>query len=552
VNIDLPDWKNKLYFGDNLQILRDHVAEETIDLIYLDPPFNSSATYNVLFGQKNGSQSQAQISAFEDTWHWGADSELTYREIVTEGPKKLADLAQALRSFLGRNDMMAYLVMMAIRMAELHRILKPTGGIYLHCDPTASHYLKILMDAVFGAERFVNEITWKRTPAHSDSRQGARRYGRNADTILFYTKSGDYSWNQPFTKYGRRHVEGKYRYVEPETGRRYRLDNITGPGGASKGNPLYEFLGVARHWRYSKAKMERLYSEGRIIQPRPGTVPSYKRYLDEMQGQPLQSVWTDIAPINSQAKERLGYPTQKPEALLERIIRVSSNEGDLILDPFCGCGTTVNVAERLRRRWIGVDIRHLAIALIRNRLHDTFGPELSSYEVLGAPKDVSSARVPAQQNRYQFEWWALSLVDARPARDKKKGADAGIDGQINFFDDASGHAKRIIVQVKSGKPQLKDIRDFIHVVDREKAVIGVFITLEPPTKPMRDEALAAGYYAPERLAKEHTAPKIQIVSIAELLSGVQIRYPRMLAATFKKAERKYKDNGTEQKNWIED
>ena len=422
------EWKNKLYFGDNLQILRDYVADESIDLIYLDPPFNSQANYNVLFGEKNGSQSQAQITAFEDTWHWGQEAEAAYHEVVAQGLKKLADVMQAFRSFLGQNDMMAYLIMMAPRLAELHRILKPTGSVYLHCDPTASHYLKLTMDAVFDPRNFKNEITWKRTTAHGDSRQGAQHFGRNVDTILFYTKSNDYLWNQQHVEYAKSYVDSRYRHVDPTSGRRYFLDNIIGPGGAAKGNPQYEFLGVTRYWRYSRERMEQLYKEGRIVQPRPGAVPRYKRYLDEMKGQPLQALWTDIDPINSQAKERLGYPTQKPEALLERIITTSSNEGDLILDPFCGCGTTINVAERLHRRWIGIDITHLAIALIRNRIQDTFGPELLPYEVIGDPKDMAGARALAEYDRYQFQWWAVGLVSARPAQDKKKGADSGIDG----------------------------------------------------------------------------------------------------------------------------
>jgi len=250
------------------------------------------------------------------------------------------------------------------------------------------------------------------------------------------------------------------------------------------------------------------------------------------------------------AQERLGYPTQKPEALLERILKASSNEGDLVLDPFCGCGTTINVAERLNRRWIGIDITHLAIALIKNRLHDSFATELCHYEVIGSPKDLSSAHALAKQDRYQFEWWALSLVDARPAQDKKKGTDSGVDGFINFFDDGSGKAKKVIVQVKSGHVTTSQIRDLKAVVDREKAVIGAFITLEPPTKPMLTEALSAGYYSPEHLGKEHTAPKIQILTISELFQGAQIKYPRLLVSTFKRAQRKYKETGPKQESFL--
>ena len=347
---------NALYYGDNLDILREHVADASVDLIYLDPPFNSNATYNVLFQERSGEQSAAQITAFDDTWHWGMESEAAYHEVVTGGPKGLADLLQAMRSFLGQNDMMAYLTMMAQRMIELHRVLKPTGSIYLHCDPTASHYLKMLLDAVFGPTNFRTEITWKRTSAHSDTRQGRRQHGRVHDILLFYTKGSNWTWNPSYTEYDKEYVEDFYKYVEPETGRRYRLGDLTGPGGAAKGNPQYEVMGVTRYWRYSKDRMQKLIDQGRVVQTKPGNVPQYKRYLDEMPGVPLQDLWTDIGPVASQARERLSYPTQKPEALLERIVNASSNEGDVVLDPFCGCGTAIAAAERLNRRWIGIDI----------------------------------------------------------------------------------------------------------------------------------------------------------------------------------------------------
>ena len=285
---DAPDsgytWQNKLYFGDNLGILREHVKDESVDLVYLDPPFNSNTTYNVLFAEKSGEQSAAQITAFDDTWHWGMESELAYRELVTDGPKKLGDMLQAMRAFLGQNDMMAYLTMMAQRMAELHRVLKPTGSLYLHCDPTASHYLKLLLDAAFGADKFRNEIVWKRTSAHSDTKQGRRQPGRIHDVILFYTKSDEWTWNPVHTKYDQDYADDFYRHVEPETGRRYTLGDLTGPGGAKKGNPEYEVMGVVRYWRYSRERMQELIDEGRVVQETPGAVPRYKRYLDEMAG----------------------------------------------------------------------------------------------------------------------------------------------------------------------------------------------------------------------------------------------------------------------------
>ncbi len=539
-----PAPANQLYFGDNLNILRDYVADESVDLIYLDPPFNSNATYNVLFREREGDESAAQIAAFEDTWHWSLDSELAYQEVVTQGAGKVADLLAAMRSFLGQNDMMAYLTMLTQRMIELHRVLKPTGSIYLHCDPTASHYLKLLMDAVFGPGNFRNEITWKRTSTvKGNFGQGTKFWPRAADVLLFYAKSGKYYFEQQFEAYSQDYLDKAYRHVEPETGRRYRLVSMIGPGGAAKGNPRYEVLGVTRYWRYSEAHMQELIDQGLVVQSKPGGVPHRKYYLDEGKGVPIQSVWDNIGNLQASAAERLGYPTQKPEALLERIIRASSNEGDVVLDPFCGCGTAVAAAERLNRRWIGIDITHLAITLIRHRLHDTFGDDLRPYEVIGEPTDVASAQALAQQNRYQFEWWALGLVDARPANDKRRGADSGIDGYINFFDDNSGKPKRIIVQVKSGHVNAGQIRDLKGVLEREQAQLGLFITLQPPTRPMEQEALASGLYVPEHFP-DSQFPRLQILTIEQLLAGRQVEYPRIgVQATFRQAPRRRRPQG---------
>ena len=532
----VPDWRNKLYFGDNLDILREHVADESIDLIYLDPPFNSNATYNVLFQEKSGEQSAAQITAFDDTWHWGMESEAAYHEVVAGGPKGLADLLQAMRSFLGQNDMMAYLTMMAQRMIELHRALKPTGSIYLHCDPTASHYLKMLLDAVFGATNFRNEITWKRFNFHAD----AKRFGRVTDRILLYAKSDNYLWNVQRVPFKESYIESHFSHTD-EDGRRYRLDNLNPPGGRG---PIYEFHGVTRPWRYTEENMLKLEGEGRIYAT-PGGVPQLKRYLDELQSEAVNDIWIDIPPVNPRAKERLGYPTQKPEALLERIINASSNEGDVVLDPFCGCGTAIAASERLNRRWVGIDITHLAISLIRYRLQDSFGEDLRPYEIVGDPKDRASAESLAQHDRYQFEWWALGLVDARPAQDKRKGADSGIDGYINFFDDNSGKARRIIVQVKSGRVSAPQIRDLKGVLEREKAELGLFITLEPPTRPMLQEAASAGIYEPEHFPG-YQFPRLQILTIEELLSGKEAQYPHFAPqATFRQAPRRRRKEGAQ-------
>jgi DNA modification methylase len=523
--------KNQLYYGDNLTVLREHIKDESVDLIYLDPPFNSRQDYNVLFAEKGGTRSSSQIMAFEDTWEWNMDAEAAYQEIVERGGR-VSDAMRAFRTFLGHSDMMAYLAMMAPRLIELHRVLKVTGSIYLHCDPTASHYLKMLMDAVFGPQNFRNEITWKRTTAHSDAKQGRRAFGNVADVMLFYGKGETLTFNPQHTDYDEKYLK-KYASVD-EAGRKYQLDNLTGPGGAAKGNPYYEVMGVSRFWRFSKAKMEKLIEDGRIIQPRPGAVPRFKRYLDEMPGLPLQNLWDDIFPVNSQAQERLGYQTQKPEALLERIISVSSNEGDTVLDPFCGCGTAISVAQRLNRRWIGIDITHLAIGLIKKRLDDAFGESVrATYEVIGEPVDLKGAEALAKEDPYQFQWWALSLVGARPL-EKKKGADQGIDGRLYFHDEKGGKTKQIILSVKAGKLHAPYVRDLRGVIERERAEIGVLISMEPPTKPMLKEAAEAGFYRPPGLTDRY--PRIQILSIEELLAAKKIDYPRFAAdATFKKA-----------------
>ena len=538
------DWQNKLYFGDNLEILRQHIADESVDLIYLDPPFNSNATYNVLFRERSGEDSAAQITAFDDTWRWSIESEFAYRDVVSNGPQKLGSLLTAMREFLGQNDMMAYLTMMAQRLAELHRVLKPTGSIYLHCDPTASHYLKLMMDAVFDAGNFRSEIIWRRINAKGLAFKG---FPRNNDVLLYYAKNTRFTWNRSFRPYDPEYVEKFYRHVDPETKRRYRLSDLSNPN-RNRPNLTYEWNGHLRVWRWTKERMQEAHDKGLLHYTSNG-LANQKRYLDEMNGIPVDSIWEDIPPIQAQSKERLGYPTQKPEALLERIISASSNEGDVVLDPFCGCGTAVAVAERLNRRWIGIDVTHLAISLMKSRLHDTFGAELRRYEVVGAPQDVASAAALAldseNDGRYQFEWWALGLVDARPAQDKKRGADSGVDGYINFFDDNSGKPKRIIVQVKSGGVKRGDIATLKGDMERERAALGLFITLRPPTRPMLQEAASAGVYVPEHYP-DHQFARLQILTIDALLSGEQADYPRFApSATFRRAPRRGRNRGTQ-------
>jgi DNA modification methylase len=528
--------KNQLYYGDNLDVLRRYVRDETVDLVYLDPPFNSRQDYNVLFAEKDGSRSSSQIRAFEDTWEWNLDSQRAYEGIVEAGGR-VADAMRAFHTFLGNSDMMAYLAMMAPRLVELRRVLKETGSIYLHCDPTASHYLKILMDAVFGGQAFRNEIIWKRSHAHSDGKQGARHFGRVTDTLLFYSKGECSTWNPIYTPYDQGYVDRDYRRIDSD-GRRYRIDNLQGPGGAEKGNPRYEVMGVTRYWRYSKEKMAKLIDDGRVVQTRAGAVPQYKRYLDEMSGVPVQNLWADLPPLNNRSKEMLGYPTQKPEALLERILKASSNEGDLVLDPFCGCGTTIQVAQKLNRRWIGIDITHLAIGLIKTRLDDSFKDQVppirTTYEVVGEPTDVAGAAALAEQDKYQFQWWALGLVRARPA-EQKKGADRGIDGRLYFHDDASGKSKQILFSVKAGGVTVSQIRDLRGTLEREQAEIGVFLCFEAPTRPMMKEAAEAGFY---KSPDGSSYPRMQVLTVEQLLQGQTVQYPLYRRdATFRQAPR---------------
>ncbi len=521
---------NKLYFGDNLQVLRDEIKDETIDLLYLDPPFNSSAKYNVLFKSPKGHSSHAQIEAFEDTWHWGQQAESEFAQLVHGKNTDVAEMMQSLRRFLGENDMMAYLTMMANRLTELHRVLKPTGSLYLHCDPTASHYLKIVLDSVFSAENFRNEIIWQRTSSHNDS----MKWGSVHDTILFYSKSNNFVWNPVFTAHDPKYVEDFYRYND-ERGI-YRLDHII--RSASMGprpNLSYEYKGYKPEWgwRVVREKLEALDAASRLEWSKSGR-PYLKRYLHEQKGTPIKSVITDIMPIGAQAAERLGYPTQKPLALLERIISASSSEDDILLDPFCGCGTAVHAAEKLHRKWIGIDITHLAISLIEKRLKDAF-PEVS-YEVHGTPKDYEGAKDLATRDKYQFQWWACSLVDAQPYKGKKKGADSGIDGLIFFHEDQKKTGK-IIVSVKGGENvSVPMVRDLVGVVQRDEAQIGLFVTLSEVTKPMEVEAAKAGFYTSEITGKSF--PKIQILTIQGLLDGKERPvYPDLGAGglTFKKA-----------------
>jgi site-specific DNA-methyltransferase (adenine-specific) len=531
---------NQLYYGDNLYVLRETIPSESVDLIYLDPPFNSSANYNVLFKSPKGVQSEAQITAFEDTWHWTSASARTLEQLKFKHGE-LAELLDLMVRQFGHNDLSAYLVMMAIRLVELHRVLKPTGSLYLHCDQTASHYLKLILDIIFGAQQFRNDIIWVRSTNPKGSQHESRKYGIYTDSILFYVKSNQAVLNierlrVPLTK---EELVQKYNRID-EIGRYYDAPILCSSSMGDRPNLVYEYKGYlpgSAGWRLKREKLEQIDKEGNLGWSATGK-PFRKLRPKDDRGLPIGSLWDDISLLNPQAKERLGYPTQKPLALLERIIQASSNPGDIVLDPFCGCGTAVHAAQKLGRQWIGIDITHLAIALIEKRLKDAF-PGIQ-FTVEGTPKDLDGARDLANRDKYQFQWWACSLVNAQPYKGKQKGADSGIDGQIFFTDLEKGKPaiKKIIVSVKGGENVgAAMMRDLVGTVQRTKAEIGLLVTLTSPTKPMEKEAAAAGFY---RAGNGRDYPRIQILTIDDLLT--KRKRPEywdldMGELTFKKAQR---------------
>jgi len=539
---------NTLYYGDNLDILKNEIADETVDLIYLDPPFQSGRNYNIIFRpEKDGIKgATSQIETFEDTWQWSQKAQDEYEDLIMgkltrlHPPQKLIDLMKAMRSYLEECPLMAYLCMMAPRLLEMKRVLKPTGSIYLHCDPTASHYLKLLMDAVFGPRNYRNEITWKRTTAHNDP----RRYGANTDIILFYSKSDNYKWIPQYVEHGEEYLK-RFKGIDPD-GRRWVDDNLSAKG-LSGGGYEYEYKGVTSLWRVPLSTMERLDSENKLHFTNVNNPDKkgirLKRYLDENKGRPLQSLWDDIFPINSQANERLGYPTQKPEALLERIIKAGTIDGDVVLDPFCGCGTAVAVSERLNRKWIGIDITYLSIDVIRKRFEKNKIMEGKDFEVKGTPKDLHSATKLAESSPFQFEVWAVSQLNAIPT---VKTGDKGVDGVINFIDaNKKDKVSKGIISVKGGKhvnPSM--VRDLKGTMESQSADFGILITLIEPTQGMIDEAVKAGKFEYKHIAhlQGNSIPRIQIVTAEQLFAKhIPVHLPNTAIDPFRKPD--IKKNG---------
>jgi site-specific DNA-methyltransferase (adenine-specific) len=491
---------NKLFYGDSLEMLRKHILPESVDLCYIDPPFNSKRDYNQIYNNI-GKEDKAQSVAFVDTWEWNTRAEDEYTQISANQnglfTKQTSDLIIGLYQILGRGSLLSYLVSMTLRINEIHRVLKPTGSFYLHCDPTAGHYLKIMLDAVFCGHggAFKNEIVWsyKRYTAKSKKFQSLH------DTVFWYTKSSDFTFNEIREEYGDKSGKMDSHYKLDEDGKWFR-------------------------W-----------------QKRKGREP-YKIYLSD--GRRVGDVW-EIPIINASAKERLGYPTQKPEALLERIIKASSNEGDVVLDAFCGCGTTVAVAQRLGRKWIGIDISYHSISLIEKRLTESYGDDImDSVTTGGIPRDMEAATALANKKddrlRKEFEKWAvLTYSGNRAIINDKKGKDYGIDGSMPI-PESNGGFKDVLFSVKSGKVSASMIRDFRGVIERENAAAGYFITLKTPTKDMTREAAAAGVYRSDYLPQP--IDKLKIVMIEDVMKGERLRLPRM-AEVIKKAKVAEKQDG---------
>ena len=519
---------NKLFYGDNLEVMRKHIPDESIDLCYIDPPFNSKRNYNQIYNNI-GKEDKAQSMAFVDTWEWNTRVEKEYNEICA-GKNRIftaqtVDLIEGLYKILGKGSLLAYLISMTLRINEIHRVLKPTGSFYLHCDPTVSHYLKILLDIIFCRQGgdFRNEIIW----CYQSRPQTRKNFGKKHDVIFFYTKSNKYKFNWQETVRPLSEATIKKYKLQDENGRLYRLQ-----GRGITGSPIRSAKDVDKKWEETNPEL--------VV----------RDYLYEKIGV-VSEDWWQIEIINQSAKERLGYPTQKPEALLERIIRASSKEGDVVLDAFCGCGTTVAVAQKFNRKWIGIDITYQSISLILKRLAETYGNGIiDNIEINGVPADIESAKALANKKddrlRKEFEKWAiLTYSKNRAMINEKKGKDYGIDGRTRIqIDKVAGiiQYKDILFSVKSGNVNSGMIRDFRGTIERENAAAGIFITLMNPTKDMKQEAAAAGFYSNKNM---RDIEKIKIVTIEQILAGESLN-ENLIDDVFKKAEQAEQINKDDQ------
>jgi DNA modification methylase len=573
---------NQLFYGDNLDILRKKVHDETIDLCYIDPPFNSKRNYNQIYNNI-GNEDQAQAQAFIDTWVWNDRARDGFLEILANEQGRFrpqtVELIKGLDNVLGRGSLLAYLVSIALRVTEVHRVLKDTGTFFLHCDPTASHYLKLVCDGIFCADQagdFKNEIVWRRTGSHN----ARRSFGPIHDIIFFYTKTNKYHFKIVNRPYMRGHVESRYT-LDEETGKLKFTSGgnvLTGAGatGGESGKPWHDFDPSAknRHWAIPGflaeqmgdgfqelsvlEKLDALYDAGLIDIEKGNAWPTPVRFLTEKSGAPIQDIWAyqpytegtvygtdrgidaDVAWLGTTDPERLGYQTQKPIGLLDRIIRSACPEGGSVLDAYCGCGTTIAVAQALGCEWTGIDITYQSISVVLKRLEDRFGKSTVEAVALdGIPRDMESAHALAHKTddrlRKEFEKWAtLTYTNNRAIINEKKGADAGIDGRAYFMTGKSDNAK-IIFQVKSGGVERKDIATLRGDMDADKAALGVLITLEEPTKPMLKAAKAAGRYRHEMMGRDYD--RISVVTIREMLEeGKRLEIP-MSMEVLKAAQR---------------
>ncbi|MDP8240737.1 MAG: DNA methyltransferase [Candidatus Hatepunaea meridiana] len=531
---------NELFYGDNLDILKNSIEDCSIDLIYIDPPFNSKRSYNVLFESIDLSDTKAQKEAFADTW-----SNVAYLDEMCEIQDLDLDLYRILQT-LDRvrvsKGAISYLTTMALRIYYMHKKLKSTGSFYLHCDTTMSHYLKMICDLIFGYKNFRNEISWERSHTRSSI---SKIYRRSHDVILFYSKSNKYRFNIQYLElseaskklYSKKDETGYYRTVpllvsgtrNGETGKEWRGVN---PSNYGKNG---------MHWVTLHKNLNKYVKDELIYWGKDGRkLPQLKYYLHQNPGVPSSDFWKDIS--NVQQIESLGYQTQKPEALLERIIKASSNEGDIIADFFCGCGTAVAVAQKLNRKWIGADISHLAIRLILDRLlkpydnnRDKLNEIKNSIDINGFPKDIATAKDLAQKTkkgRFKFQDWIIEVMLGGVSKQVKVG-DGGFDGYLTFYKTRK-EKDLIIIEVKSGNVNVRNIREFINVVETENAGIGVFVCFEENvTKPMLLSAKKVGFYESDLFGQKYD--KIQIITVEELLHGKSINYPPNTNVTFKKA-----------------
>lgn len=508
---------NKLFYGDNLSIMQ-RMAKHSVDLIYLDPPFKSQQNYNLIYKTLTGKPVPEQAEAFCDTWEMDAEKERIARAMpilmrehgVEEYYVEFWRLwIQALRHT--QPHLLAYLIYMVERLLHMKSILKPTGSIYLHCDPSASHYIKVMMDGIFGHRNFRNEIIWKRTTAHSS----AKKYAPVHDVLLYYVRGRKPTWNTPRTDYAPEYLDRYYRFDDGD-GRLYWRADLTAAGvrNGETGKPWrgFDVTAKGRHWAYSPEVLERMDREGRIYWPPGGKWPQQKRYRDQLKGKAVADIWDDIDRINPVGGERMGYPTQKPIALLKRIVLASSNPGDVVFDPFCGCGTTIYAAHETGRKWIGCDVAILAIRLIREQLATRYGLiEDEHFVIDGIPNSVEAARELWDTDKFQFEHWAVERVGGFPT---KKTADKGIDGRIYF--ETQKELAVMVLSVKGGSVRPTDIRDLTGVLSTEPgARLAGFISMHEPSKAMKEAAAKAGTW--EYRGVQY--PRVQLLTVEEIVEG---------------------------------